>query len=84
MNGPGQPIQAGAKMNAIEYSCADCAANNEIKAREPIRCRECGCRVMYKKRIKRMVSARAPSPTYSFPSQSSSRSLVPQVQFEAR
>lgn len=31
----------------------DCAANNEIKAREPIRCRECGCRVMYKKRIKR-------------------------------
>lgn len=33
--------------------CSDCAANNEIKAREPIRCRECGCRVMYKKRIKR-------------------------------
>lgn len=31
----------------------DCAASNEIKAREPIRCRECGCRVMYKKRIKR-------------------------------
>ncbi|GJN90826.1 hypothetical protein Rhopal_003840-T1 [Rhodotorula paludigena] len=35
---------------AVEYSCA---ATNEIKAREPIRCRECGCRVMYKKRIKR-------------------------------
>ena len=33
--------------------CKDCAASNEIKAREPIRCRECGCRVMYKKRIKR-------------------------------
>lgn len=31
----------------------DCAASNEIRAREPIRCRECGCRVMYKKRIKR-------------------------------
>jgi DNA-directed RNA polymerase subunit RPC12/RpoP len=35
----------------------DCAANNEIKAREPIRCRECGCRVMYKKRIKRSECA---------------------------
>ena len=31
----------------------DCASSNEIKAREPIRCRECGCRVMYKKRVKR-------------------------------
>jgi len=36
---------------------ADCAASNEIKAREPIRCRECGCRVMYKKRIKRSASS---------------------------
>jgi len=34
-------------------SWADCASSNEIKAREPIRCRECGCRVMYKKRVKR-------------------------------
>ncbi|KAL7340109.1 hypothetical protein BJY59DRAFT_637322, partial [Rhodotorula toruloides] len=44
----------GAQANpAVEYLCADCAASNEIRAREPIRCRECGCRVMYKKRIKR-------------------------------
>ncbi|CEQ39612.1 SPOSA6832_01170, partial [Sporobolomyces salmonicolor] len=55
MNGQqqGQPFRAGGPTQAIEYSCADCAASNEIKAREPIRCRECGCRVMYKKRIKR-------------------------------
>ena len=31
----------------------DCGAKNEIKAREPIRCRECGHRIMYKKRTKR-------------------------------
>lgn len=38
-------------------SCVtDCASSNEIKAREPIRCRECGCRVMYKKRVKRSTS----------------------------
>ncbi len=40
----------------MEYICADCAATNEIRPREPIRCRECGHRVMYKKRTKRMVS----------------------------
>lgn len=28
---------------------------NEIKARDPIRCRECGYRIMYKKRTKRLV-----------------------------
>ena len=31
----------------------DCGAKNEIKSREPIRCRECGHRIMYKKRTKR-------------------------------
>ncbi|KAI9574965.1 DNA directed RNA polymerase [Boletus coccyginus] len=36
----------------MEYICADCGAKNEIKSREPIRCRECGHRIMYKKRTK--------------------------------
>jgi len=31
----------------------DCGAKNEIKSREPIRCRECGHRIMYKKRTRR-------------------------------
>ncbi|KAI0315390.1 DNA-directed RNA polymerase I [Amylostereum chailletii] len=43
----------------MEYLCADCGAKNEIKAREPIRCRECGHRIMYKKRTKRMVQFEA-------------------------
>lgn len=42
----------------MEYICADCAASNEIRPREPIRCRECGHRVMYKKRTKRMVCSK--------------------------
>lgn len=36
----------------------ECSAINEIRPREPIRCRECGHRIMYKKRTKRMVSQR--------------------------
>ncbi|KAF7299616.1 DNA-directed RNA polymerase I [Mycena chlorophos] len=43
----------------MEYSCADCGATNEIKSREPIRCRECGHRIMYKKRTRRMVQFEA-------------------------
>ncbi|PWN52487.1 hypothetical protein IE53DRAFT_367155 [Violaceomyces palustris] len=39
----------------MEYICAECSATNEIRPREPIRCRECGHRVMYKKRTKRML-----------------------------
>lgn len=32
---------------------AECHANNEIKLKDAIRCRECGHRVMYKRRTKR-------------------------------
>ena len=38
------------------YILLECASINEIKPREPIRCRECGHRIMYKKRTNRMVS----------------------------
>lgn len=34
----------------------DCGASNHIRAREPIRCRECGHRIMYKPRTKRSAS----------------------------
>ncbi|XP_078585019.1 DNA-directed RNA polymerases I, II, and III subunit RPABC4-like [Branchiostoma floridae x Branchiostoma japonicum] len=37
------------------YICGECHYENEIKARDPIRCRECGYRIMYKKRTKRIV-----------------------------
>ncbi|KAB0388716.1 hypothetical protein E2I00_007950 [Balaenoptera physalus] len=32
-----------------------CHTENEIKSRDPIRCRECGYRIMYKKRTKRRI-----------------------------
>jgi DNA-directed RNA polymerase subunit RPC12/RpoP len=40
------------------YIIKDCGAKNEIKSREPIRCRECGHRIMYKKRTKRSTFRR--------------------------
>ena len=35
----------------------DCGASNEIRPREPIRCRQCGHRIMYKKRTTRSAFA---------------------------
>ncbi len=43
---------------AVECFCScvsECHTENEIKARDPIRCRECGYRIMYKKRTKRCI-----------------------------
>ncbi|XP_033209008.1 DNA-directed RNA polymerases I, II, and III subunit RPABC4 [Belonocnema kinseyi] len=40
---------------AMVYICGECHHDNEIRAKDPIRCRECGYRIMYKKRTKRFV-----------------------------
>ncbi|CAK9812996.1 DNA-directed RNA polymerases I, II, and III subunit RPABC4 [Anthophora plagiata] len=40
---------------AMVYICGECHHDNEIRPRDPIRCRECGYRIMYKKRTKRLV-----------------------------
>ncbi|CAG9816260.1 unnamed protein product [Phaedon cochleariae] len=37
------------------YICGECHSENEIRPRDPIRCRECGYRIMYKKRTKRLI-----------------------------
>ncbi|XP_048204569.1 DNA-directed RNA polymerases I, II, and III subunit RPABC4-like [Perognathus longimembris pacificus] len=44
------------KQQPIIYICGECHTKSEIKSRDPIRCRECGYRIMYKKRTKRLVA----------------------------
>lgn len=39
--------------SAPKYDCGDCGAPNEIRPRDPIRCRFCGYRILYKARTKR-------------------------------
>jgi len=39
----------------MAYICGECHNENELKAKDPIRCRECGYRIMYKKRTKRLI-----------------------------
>lgn len=38
-----------------QYLCGDCAAKVHLKKGDPIRCKECGHRVLYKERTKRYV-----------------------------
>ncbi|XP_077518006.1 DNA-directed RNA polymerases I, II, and III subunit Rpb12 isoform X2 [Amblyomma americanum] len=45
-----QPVKA-----PMIYICGECHQENEIRPRDPIRCRECGYRIMYKKRTKRLI-----------------------------
>ncbi|KAI0207389.1 DNA-directed RNA polymerases I, II, and III subunit RPABC4, partial [Lamellibrachia satsuma] len=53
MDTPKDKDQPPAKPQVMLYICGECHHENEIKARDPIRCRECGYRIMYKKRTKR-------------------------------
>ena len=49
--GPSQA--ASGQKQPMVYICGECHHENEIKPKDPIRCRECGYRIMYKKRTKR-------------------------------
>ncbi|ORX55905.1 hypothetical protein BCR36DRAFT_581060 [Piromyces finnis] len=51
--------QAVQRPQQISYICGDCGVENDIRPKEPIRCKECGYRIMYKKRTKRMVQFEA-------------------------
>eukprot|EP00957_Ditylum_brightwellii_P150581 11465856-Ditylum_brightwellii.AAC.1 len=45
--GTGLPILRG-----VEYRCGDCGARNVVKGGDPVRCRHCGFRILYKTRTK--------------------------------
>ncbi|GAA94453.1 uncharacterized protein L969DRAFT_80171 [Mixia osmundae IAM 14324] len=40
----------------LAYSCADCGQDNNIEPKAPIRCNHCGCRIVFKKRGKKMAA----------------------------
>ena len=50
-----QQKEAPQPKQAMLYICGDCHGENELKPRDPIRCRECGYRIMYKKRTRRLI-----------------------------
>ncbi|KAI8962971.1 hypothetical protein F5Y11DRAFT_346997 [Daldinia sp. FL1419] len=55
---------AGARSSAFDmdagvtmhYICGDCGVRFPLRRNDTIRCKECGCRVLYKERTKRLVA----------------------------
>lgn len=47
------PDLAGDGGPAIVYLCGDCNSKVPLKRGDPIRCKDCGHRVLYKERTKR-------------------------------
>ncbi|KAL3691046.1 hypothetical protein R1sor_004697 [Riccia sorocarpa] len=52
MDGPAPP-------EPVTYLCGDCGADNTLKPGDVIQCRECGYRILYKKRTRRIVQFEA-------------------------
>ncbi|KAI5780419.1 DNA directed RNA polymerase [Geopyxis carbonaria] len=45
----------GGNTGTMHYLCAECGVKVGINKGEPIRCKECGHRVLYKQRTRRYV-----------------------------
>ena len=50
VSGSGAPIPL---RTGVEYRCGDCSATQILKGGDPVRCRQCGFRILYKIRTKR-------------------------------
>jgi len=43
----------------VSYLCGDCGVENTLKSGDVIQCRDCGYRILYKKRTRRIVQYEA-------------------------
>ncbi|KAL3989391.1 DNA-directed RNA polymerases I II and III subunit RPABC4 domain protein [Acanthocheilonema viteae] len=58
MDGNSTPTPSGGgsvKTNSMIYICGECHSENEIRPKDAIRCRECGYRILYKKRCRKLM-----------------------------
>ncbi|KAG7191423.1 DNA-directed RNA polymerase core subunit rpc10 [Scheffersomyces spartinae] len=51
--------QITSKTLGIKYNCAQCGSSFQLSRSDAIRCKECGHRVLYKARTRRMVQFEA-------------------------
>ncbi|KAH7367644.1 metallothionein-I gene transcription activator [Plectosphaerella cucumerina] len=55
----GGATSAGEVGPQMQYLCGDCGLRFSMRRGDAIRCKECGCRILYKERTKRMVQFEA-------------------------
>lgn len=61
-NEPIQPVWENSESlesKGCAYLCGDCGAENRLRAKDPVRCRVCGYRILYKIRTSRLVQYEA-------------------------
>ena len=49
------PDTSAAAPKSVNYICGQCFKTVSLKEREPIRCRECGFRILYKERTRKLI-----------------------------
>ncbi|KAH9904090.1 hypothetical protein F4778DRAFT_780772 [Xylariomycetidae sp. FL2044] len=59
-----QPQQES--MAAINYICGDCGFKHPLRRTDAIRCKECGCRILYKERTKSEMTKQNETFSYHF------------------
>jgi len=61
MQRPGQPqpVEDIAVPVSITYICGQCGNDVELKPNDQVRCRECGYRILFKKRMHRPMQYEA-------------------------
>uniref|UniRef100_A0A915E4P0 DNA-directed RNA polymerases I, II, and III subunit RPABC4 n=1 Tax=Ditylenchus dipsaci TaxID=166011 RepID=A0A915E4P0_9BILA len=47
--------QSTGMTGSMLYICGECHNENEIRPKDPIRCQECGYRILYKKRSRKLM-----------------------------
>ena len=50
---------AQSRQATLKYICAECSAKLSLSRTDPVRCKECGHRILLKARTKRMVQFEA-------------------------
>jgi len=58
-NGGGGAGYGQVEVPAVRYICGECDAKFSLPPNAPLRCTECGHRILYKERTKRMVQFEA-------------------------
>ena len=43
----------------VPYVCGNCGTKTLLRSKDPVRCRECGYRILYKMRTKRLIQFEA-------------------------
>ncbi|KAI3631868.1 hypothetical protein MIR68_010341 [Amoeboaphelidium protococcarum] len=52
-------VQQQQAIQPVFYICGNCGKDTELKPKDPIRCKECGYRILYKKRTAKIVQYEA-------------------------